>query len=211
MDTYVKKHLRIGINSITKCLEKEPENVLLVIVCKSCKPVTVLTRHIQVMCSMSNIPAGCVNNLSSNLSKLFNVKTVSALAVCKDQKSENVEESSVKIVKDMLSGLYGIIVPLLPEIKNPFVSNESLNPPLNIEHVNNELNNVTLSKKDNLPVRLKSNSNENEKFGADFISINKTKKNFASFDDNKFILFSENEQSDQELDEEMQSENNDFL
>ena len=35
----LKNHLRFGINSITKELEKDPNNLLFVLVCKSCKPI----------------------------------------------------------------------------------------------------------------------------------------------------------------------------
>ena len=116
----LKQHFRLGINSVTKSLEREPNNLKFVLVCSSCSPLTVMTRHIQIMCSQLNVPAGCIINLSNSLSKLFNLKTISAFGICypKEQFENSSDEN--KEILDLLENLTTQIKKLLLPLKNPF-------------------------------------------------------------------------------------------
>jgi hypothetical protein len=110
VDNY-KFHFLNGINTITRFLEK-PENldkILCILVCKSCKRI--LIQHLLFISSQHNIKAGCVANLSKVLPKLFNIKTLSAVAIrkCYDVKYRQTQDKFEKV-----------ILPLLPNIENPF-------------------------------------------------------------------------------------------
>ncbi|CAF0794688.1 unnamed protein product [Brachionus calyciflorus] len=205
---YFKKYIKIGINSITKTLETNPNSLAIVLICRSCKPLTVLTRHIQVMCSISNVSAGCVHNLN-NLSKILNIKTVTAFGICKNNE---LESNSIykKTHDDFLNELDQKVVNLLPQLKNPFTSNDYLNPTfLCIEDVNNELNKVDLNEEiDRMPkFSNREWSNAQENFGSDFISIDKSlKKSFTNFDDDNFILFDDRDQRNFNIDIESMDE-----
>lgn len=109
----MKNHFRIGINSVTRELEKDPLNVNFVIVCGSCKPI--LTRHLYIMSAQSNIKASSIKDLSPRLSKYFKVKTVSAFALCQIQKLDNETE-----IYRVLSELNSQVVECLPVLKKPF-------------------------------------------------------------------------------------------
>lgn len=182
---FIKKNIKIGINSISKALEKNPSNVVLVLVCKSCKPLTVLTRHIHVMCSLSKTPAGCIHNLNQ-LSKVFNIKTVSALAICKtDETKLEEKEQFNKLYNNFLDQIQQSILPYLIPINNPFTSINFLDSNLLLEDVNYGLDNIELGNDENL----KKCKNE-ETFGSDFISINSSNiGSFIDFDNENFILF----------------------
>ena len=85
----LKRHIRLGINSATKLLESEPDNVLFVLVCSSCVPLAVLTRHLHIMCAMRHVPAACVRSLSERIAKRLNMNTISCVAV---QRSTRVDD-----------------------------------------------------------------------------------------------------------------------
>ncbi|RNA32587.1 ribonuclease P subunit p38 [Brachionus plicatilis] len=182
---YIKSKIKIGINSISKAMEKSPTNFALVLVCKSCKPLTVLTRHIQVMCSMSKTPAGCVNNLNS-LSKVFNIKTVSALAICKATETKlESNQSYERLFNIFLEEIQNILVPLLSPLKNAFTSINFLDPNVMIEHVNKGLDKVDLNQDKKIEI-----DKQLQSFGSDFISINRSSISpFVDFDSDNFILF----------------------
>lgn len=195
----LKNHLRFGINSITKELEKDPNNLLFVLVCKSCKPI--LTRHIQVMCAKSSIPAGCVKDLSDKLSKFFNLKTVSALAVTKRILNKSDETSDLLTQsKEIIKDLALKIVPILPVVKDPFsakASNSIITTEIKID-MDQEI--ITA------PIQMieAPSEEEMEHFGSDFISFKASDTKQIGFESNKFILFnddySDHEPNDQEED-----------
>lgn len=117
---WIKRHIRIGINVITKTLEREPTNVMFVLVCQSCRPLAVLTRHIQLMCSMNGIPAGCVHNLSTSLKPILNIDVRALLVRKTDQLDDQfkIEE----LLRDWSEGIPN----LLPVLKNPFGKIETI-------------------------------------------------------------------------------------
>lgn len=119
----IKKRLRIGINVVTKTLEREPDNVMFVLVCRSCRPLGVLTRHVQVMCAMQGIPAGCVHNLSSRLERVLNIGSIRALLVRKSLLV--VQPTTGEVDESILKDWRERIVPLLPVLKNPFGESSS--------------------------------------------------------------------------------------
>lgn len=183
---YLKSHLRFGINSITKELEKGTENnILFVLVCKSVKPL--LTRHLQVMCAKLNIPAGCVYNLSEKLAKYFNLKTIGAFALTKEE-SINTDSELSKQARELILDLANKIIPILPLVRNPFKINHDL-PRVDLkinEKDNDEVKTQIVELLDNKEIE------EMDTFGSDFISLDKkNSKTSVNFDSNKFILFND--------------------
>jgi len=219
ISNYLKKHIRFGINSITKELEKEPKNLLFVFVCKSCKPI--LTRHIQVMCSKWNVPAGCVKDLSVRLAKYFNIKSVSAFAITENftpNESIQLEKDMCQKAKEIIVDLAQKIVSFIPLVKNPFCFEiRSTLAKDAITEAEIDISSVKIEQKQNeetLKVNRKSvESTTDEKmdtFGADFISFDGSNaKKTISFDSNyRFILFND-DFSDQESNQEEEiTENN---
>lgn len=120
VDDLFKKHIRIGINAVTKELERNPKNVRFVLVCRTCKPI--LTRHLYIMCSQFDIRAGLVQNLSERLSKIFNLKTVGAFAICRS--SHKLEDKDTNLLgielESRLVELTNKISQFLPQLKKPF-------------------------------------------------------------------------------------------
>lgn len=182
---FIKKNIKIGINSISKALEKNPCNLALVLVCKSCKPLSVLTRHIHVMCSITKTPAGCVYNLNQ-LSKVFNIKTVSALAICKTTETKFEENGQfIKLFNIFLDQFQQNILPYLIHINNPFTSIDFLNTNILLDDVNYGLDKIELSNDENC-----KKSKKEDIFGSDFISIDRPNiSSFIDFDNDDFILF----------------------
>lgn len=186
---FIKSRIKIGINSISKSIEKNPSSLAFVLVCRSCKPLTVLTRHIQVMCSISNISAGCVHNLNS-LAKIFNIKTVSALGILRNTELNFEPNEHEKLFSDFLNDIQKYIIPLLPPLKNPFTSINLLDSKILIDDVNNCLVKVDLNRDKKL-----ENSKEMHTFGSDFISINESNIcSFINFDNNNFILIKDEDE-----------------
>jgi ribosomal protein L7Ae-like RNA K-turn-binding protein len=118
---YIKKHLRFGINSVTKSLERYPNHVEFVLVCNSCKPFVYMTRHLQIMCFHNNVSGGSIKNLSKTLAKYFNFKMISAFAICSPDPGQKNLLNGDQLVKmnDYLKGLCESVVKLLPNLKNP--------------------------------------------------------------------------------------------
>ena len=141
VEVLMKKHILIGINSITKELEINPQNVRFLLVCKSCKPI--LTRHLYIMCSQSNVIGGCVQDLSTRLSKIFNLKTVSAFAICKQTSfgETEYEASVVEEVEKVMAKLSCQITQIMPMIKKPFSILPDLNKVIE-EEVKTKLENM---------------------------------------------------------------------
>jgi hypothetical protein len=200
---FLKKHLICGINIVTKHLEKNPKQIQFVLVCRSCKPLIVLTRHLQVMCAQHGIPAGCVHSLSDSLSKLLNLKTVGAFALCSGlDETKQIQEFNEKLVT-ILSDLNRNLVPLLPPLKNPFTSVIKVTKIEEIEIDQDEIKSFAECDKEmeteiTKDVKLLKDfvTNEEEEdqnhncFGSDFISINKSnKQEVLGFNSDQFILF----------------------
>lgn len=206
VETILKAHFKIGINSITKTLERQAQNVLFVLVCRSCKPLNILTRHIQVMCALAKVPAACVHNLSTIMTKQLNVKTVSALLVLKFQAESKMP--AAELVKSTLDDWSQHIVPLIPPLKNPFVNPER---PDNIKAIINEISGdiarTRLEPKLDVNVvdtqmdvdvnesRCESEQEEDDHFGANFLKLKrKNDKKYLTFDSDEvshFILFND--------------------
>jgi len=188
---YLKNHIRFGINSITKDLEKGTEsNILLVLVCKSVKPL--LTRHLQVMCAKLNIPAGCVCNLSEKLAKYFNLKTVGAFALTKETTSTDLELSNQ--ANGLILDLANKIIPILPLVKNPFKINDDL-PKFEMKNVEKK---QFLADSKLFELKNNQKDEEMETFGSDFISVDKKNEKISvDFGSNKFILFNDDFSEDE--------------
>jgi len=129
-EVFIKSHIRLGINSITKELESDPTNVRFLIVCRSCKPI--LTKHLYIMSSQSNVKAGCVDGLSQRLAKILNIKTVSAFAVCHANPDSLKDEMHIGAEK-ILSELSFQLIKNLTDIQNPFSIRTDLNKMIDIE------------------------------------------------------------------------------
>ena len=188
-----KKRLILGINAITKCIEKNPHHIMFVLVCRSCKPLVVFTRHLQVMCSHSKIPAGCVYGLSDKLSKILNLKTVSALAIC-NNKLNNSEESSNDL-EQVLESFNQKVIPLLKPLANSFTGRfpTSKIEPIRIDRAielsaDVKTNSELTTKKEEQFMECEESE---ENFGSDFISFNKNEAT-VSFESSEFILFNDN-------------------
>ena len=201
----LKKRFRVGINAVTKTLENEPGIIKFVLVCQSCSPLKLLTRHLQIMCAHLNVPAGCCLNLSKSLAKYLNVKTVSSFALCdtsllrKSEETSSLEKENGVVTK-LVNDLSDKIRKLLKPLDNPLSANVGLSKEL-IE--NTKLLQLDESKQQSLPetqleVEMKIESASEcehieEEFGSDFISFNAVNKNTreVSFDSNSFILFND--------------------
>lgn len=195
MASQLKSHIRIGINAITKSLEREPEKIMFVLVCRSCKPLAVLTRHIQLMCAMSNIPAGCIHSLTTRLKSQLNINTISALLVFKQ--TETDQDAIRKLLNDWSSQ----IPPLFPKLNNPFTENAALSTlpsdlmlslideiKKEIDDRKDEINTLASTQMD-----VCENEDENEDnsdFGADFLRVDANVK-YLDFDNQNFILFND--------------------
>ncbi len=130
LEAVIKSHIRLGINSVTKELESNPANVRFLIVCRSCKPI--LTKHLYIMSSQSNVKASCVDGLSEKLAKFLNVKTVSAFAICRADSASLKDEINIEAEK-ILSELSNQLIKNLSDIKNPFSIRSDLNKLIDIE------------------------------------------------------------------------------
>ncbi|XP_007526704.1 ribonuclease P protein subunit p38 [Erinaceus europaeus] len=77
----IRKQLAIGVNEVTRALEKD--ELLLVLVCKSAKPEIITSHLIQLSLSRS-VPAGQVPRLSERLAPAIGLKCVLALGFRKN-------------------------------------------------------------------------------------------------------------------------------
>ena len=195
----LKKNLKFGINTITKELEKNSNSLGFVLVCRSCKPI--LTRHLNIMCAQSKVPAGCVKDLSLRLSKFFNLKTVSALAVCTNlMHIENQDNEIISQAELVLNGLIKKVAQCLPR---PFESFNFDKPQLVKEEKKFPIpeviqSDVSLIKEFDRPAIDESV----ETFGSDYISIETTKRDaFADFNSNQSFILFHDEYMNEEYDE----------
>ncbi|XP_033760097.1 ribonuclease P protein subunit p38-like isoform X1 [Pecten maximus] len=72
----IRKQLLLGVNQVTRGLEKD--EVRLVIVCRSAKPV-IITQHLIGLASLRRCPAICINDLNKAVGEAMNI--TSAVAV----------------------------------------------------------------------------------------------------------------------------------
>ncbi|XP_028672957.2 ribonuclease P protein subunit p38 [Erpetoichthys calabaricus] len=100
----VRKQLAIGINEVTRALEKD--ELGLVLVCKSVKPVHMTNHLIQLSCSRA-VPACQVPRLSENVSALLCLKSVLALGFMRNSESFVNEINA--------------IIPKVPPLKVPWL------------------------------------------------------------------------------------------
>ena len=186
----LKKNLKFGINTITKELEKNSNNIGFILVCRSCKPI--LTRHLNIMCAQSKVSAGCVKDLSLRLSKFFNLKTVSALAVSKNLiHIENQDNEIISQAESILNSLIKKITQCLPKLSEPYNFDQSQ---LLKEEKKIPIPEIIQSDVNIIKEIVRPPINEPiETFGSDFISIETAKKEvFADFSSNQsFILFND--------------------
>ncbi|NXX73465.1 RPP38 protein, partial [Urocolius indicus] len=89
-DISIRRQLAIGINEVTKALEKN--ELLLVLVCKSAKPAMITSHLIQLSASRGT-PAGQVPQLSATVAPLLGLTSALALGFKKpsDQFAEAIE------------------------------------------------------------------------------------------------------------------------
>jgi ribosomal protein L7Ae-like RNA K-turn-binding protein len=196
-----KRFIRLGINSVTKTLENEPKNVLVVLCCQSSPGL--LTRHLLMMCSQSQIPAASIKNLSTNLSKIFNIKTVTAIAVChsinrEDSNEELIDENLLSNVKESINKLKEKVIARLAALnKNPFRLGLGNCYITDLSQVEEKIKNCLRSEKEEKSNDVKMEFKEEEKaedqgFGSDFIKFKMSNienpfhsKNFILLDESK--------------------------
>jgi len=115
----LRKHFLFGINTVTRYLEKletgTESKVLCLFVCKSCKPLAILTRHLLIMCAQRGIKAACIIGLSQRITKIFNMKRTSAFVILNESKDGLANEPFV----NMFQAFESEILPLIPQLKNP--------------------------------------------------------------------------------------------
>lgn len=90
----------VGVNAVTKTLEKEP--LLLVMVCKSAKPIS-MTHHLISLCAIRDTPACCINGLSCEISSIFGLRSVLAIGF-KDKPNHTLQDL-VDFIKDKIPQL----------------------------------------------------------------------------------------------------------
>ncbi|NXV11528.1 RPP38 protein, partial [Cepphus grylle] len=102
-DISIRRQLAIGVNEVTKALEKN--ELLLLLVCKSAKPAMITSHLIQLSASRAT-PAGQVPRLSETVAPLLGLTSTLALGFKKqsDQFTEAVEA----------------IIPKIPALKVPW-------------------------------------------------------------------------------------------
>ncbi|XP_054670890.1 ribonuclease P protein subunit p38 isoform X2 [Grus americana] len=95
-DTSIRRQLAIGVNEVTKALEKN--ELLLLLVCKSAKPAMITSHLIQLSASRAT-PAGQVPRLSETLAPLLGLTSILALGFKKqsDKFTEAIEAIVPKI------------------------------------------------------------------------------------------------------------------
>lgn len=201
----LKQRLRLGINAVTKTLETEPNIVKFVLVCRSCVPLKLLTRHLYIMCAQLNVPAGCVNNMSKYLASFLNIKSVSAFAICEESlvkhegKNKQFEKESCA-VSILLNEISEEIKKTLKPLENPLSSKICLSKEL-IENTKLlKLEEFSIESDSSVPaIEMTDAKNEIttepekcEEFGSDFILFDTEKASEEiSFNSSNFILFND--------------------
>ncbi|KAM6421779.1 ribonuclease P protein subunit p38 [Rhynochetos jubatus] len=92
-DISIRRQLAIGVNEVTKALEKN--ELLLLLVCKSAKP-TMITSHLIQLSASRATPAGQVPRLSQTVAPLLGLTSVLALGFKKQ--SESFAEATEAII-----------------------------------------------------------------------------------------------------------------
>ncbi|NXD69637.1 RPP38 protein, partial [Eolophus roseicapillus] len=92
-DTSIRRQLAIGVNEVTKALEKD--ELLLLLVCKSAKPAMITSHLIQLSASRAT-PAGQVPRLSETIAPLLGLTSILALGFKKQ--SDKFTEAIAAII-----------------------------------------------------------------------------------------------------------------
>ena len=201
----LKQRLRLGINAVTKTLETEPNIVKFVLVCRSCVPLKLLTRHLYIMCAQLNVPAGCVNNMSKYLASFLNIKSISAFAICEEslvkykEKNKQFEKESCAI-SILLNEISDEIKKNLKPLENPLSSKICLSKELientkllKLEEFSNESDsNMPAIEMTDAKNEVTTDPEKCEEFGSDFISFDTEEASEEiSFNSSNFILFND--------------------
>nr|XP_042702271.1 ribonuclease P protein subunit p38 isoform X2 [Chrysemys picta bellii] len=107
-DLNIRKQLAIGINEVTRSLEKN--ELLLVLVCKSAKP-TMITMHLIQLSASRAVPAGQVPRLSESIAPMLGLTSVLALGFKKNS------DTFTEVVKG--------IIPRIPSLDVPWIHHRS--------------------------------------------------------------------------------------
>ncbi|XP_030352717.1 ribonuclease P protein subunit p38 [Strigops habroptila] len=102
-DTSIRRQLAIGVNEVTKALEKD--ELLLLLVCKSAKPAMITSHLIQLSASRAT-PAGQVPRLSETIAPLLGLTSVLALGFKKQS--------------DKFTEAIAAIIPKIPALEVPW-------------------------------------------------------------------------------------------
>ncbi|XP_065522540.1 ribonuclease P protein subunit p38 [Lathamus discolor] len=102
-DTSIRRQLAIGVNEVTKALEKD--ELLLLLVCKSAKPAMITSHLIQLSASRAT-PAGQVPRLSETVAPLLGLTSVLALGFKKQS--------------DKFTEAIAAIIPKIPAVEVPW-------------------------------------------------------------------------------------------
>ncbi|NXO64103.1 RPP38 protein, partial [Phainopepla nitens] len=102
-DISIRRQLAIGVNEVTKALEKN--KLLLVLVCKSAKPAMITSHLIELSASRAT-PAGQVPRLSETVAPLLGLTSVLALGFKKQS--------------DQFTDAIAAIIPKIPALEVPW-------------------------------------------------------------------------------------------
>ncbi|XP_037366556.1 ribonuclease P protein subunit p38 [Talpa occidentalis] len=116
---HVRKQLAIGVNEVTRALERN--ELLLVLVCKSVKPALITAHLIQLSVSRT-VPAGQVPRLSERIAPVIGLKCVLALGFKKNN-TDFVDE-----VKAIIPRIPRLIVPWLQDRLEDFSKDSQTEP-----------------------------------------------------------------------------------
>ncbi|KFQ50325.1 Ribonuclease P protein subunit p38, partial [Nestor notabilis] len=102
-DASIRRQLAIGVNEVTKALEKD--ELLLLLVCKSAKPAMITSHLIQLSASRAT-PAGQVPRLSETIAPLLGLTSILALGFKKQS--------------DKFTEAIAAIIPKIPALEVPW-------------------------------------------------------------------------------------------
>ncbi|XP_048366799.1 ribonuclease P protein subunit p38 [Sphaerodactylus townsendi] len=115
-DLNIRGQLAIGINEVTRALEKN--ELLLVLVCKSAKP-TMITSHLIPLSASRGVPACQVPRLSERLAPVLGLTSVLALGF--------------KQSADAFAEVAKAIIPRIPSLDVPWIQHGNEQPPVSEE------------------------------------------------------------------------------
>lgn len=104
-DQHIRNQLAIGINEVTKALEKN--ELLLALVCKSAKPA-MMTSHLLLLSASRFVAAGQVPHLSERIAPVLGLTSVLALGFKRNT------EAFAEVAKMIIPRIPGLDVPWLP-------------------------------------------------------------------------------------------------